>query len=72
MKKVFESVQPITLESEDMGMARIIDLGEPEEINCDPDKGMWVRVGSWDESGEHEEISSLAGKKIRVTLEVIE
>lgn len=71
MKKIFESLGPITLKEEDMGWARVIDIGEPEEIGGDPDVGMWIKVGSWDESGEHKDISALEGKKIRVTLEVI-
>jgi hypothetical protein len=76
-KMVFESEEPITLTSEDSGCAMLVDEGEPYFVG-DDDAAMWVRLGSWDDNGyknpeiSHTQIKKLVGKRVRVTLEVIE
>lgn len=65
---VFESQEPITFTSEDGGMALIVDNGEPENDSTE----MFVRIQSWDESRAHPDLRKLNGKRIRVTLEVID
>ena len=35
------------------------------------DAGLWIRLMSWDESGEHLAAVSLEGKRVRITLEVV-
>lgn len=78
-KMIFESKNPITLTSEDRGLALLVDDGNPELVE-DPerDNGMWLRIGSWDDNGcndplvSHTDIKKLEGKKVRITLEVID
>lgn len=72
-KMIFESPELITFVSEDSGRALIVDCGEPEKVDeADKDSGMWVRIGSWDDLRIHSDIRSLEGKRVRVTLEVID
>ena len=79
MKMIFESKELITLAAEDAGLALLVDDGNPELVE-DPerDNGIWVRIGSWDDNGyddpsaSHTDIKKLEGKKVRITLEVIE
>jgi hypothetical protein len=56
------------LDSEDGGCALIATLDGNEE----KDAGIFVRVQSYDEYKKHEDFSKLLGKKIRVTIEVVE
>lgn len=74
MKMIFESQEPITLISEDIGCAMLVDDGEPEIVG-EPQNTMWVRIGSWDNNGRnapHADIKKLLGKRVRVTIEVID
>lgn len=81
MKMIFESKEPITLTSEDSGCALLVDDGEPVDISeADEDSGMWIRIGSWDADGWvypqpekcHAGIRKLEGKRVRITLDVID
>ena len=68
-KFVFEGV--CEFDKEDSGAALI------SQFSLDPagkneDSGLFVRVQSWDETREHKDASTLAGKRLRVTVEVIE
>ena len=54
------------LSVEDSGCAMIGDVCDNE------DSGMFIRIQSWDETKEHKDFKSLIGKKIRVTIEVVE
>jgi hypothetical protein len=67
MKKIFEGI----LENdrvEDGGQAVLPNLNEGET----PNNGMFVRIQSWDEELKHEEIQPFLGKKVKVTVEVVE
>lgn len=64
----FEIVDKFEIESvDDNEQARIANLCGQDESSC-----LFVRVQSWDETRKHEEFRSLEGKKVRVTIEVIE
>jgi hypothetical protein len=52
---------------EDGGAARIATIADDRDDSC-----LFVRIQSWDELSRHEEFRELEGKKIRVTIEVIE
>ncbi len=54
------------IDVEDGGCAMIAHIEDEADV------GMFVRIQSWDESKEHKDFKSLIGKKIRVTIEVIE
>ena len=72
MKMIFESEEPITLTSEDSGMALLVNEGEPCEVDGDEDTGIGIRIVSWDESKSHSSIRKLEGKRVRITLKVID
>lgn len=68
MKKVFEG--KLELESvDDGGQARIATINEE---NPDPHEEMFVRVQSWDEGLAHKQFMLFEGKRVRVTVEVVE
>jgi len=69
---IFESELPITLTSEDSGCALMVEDGQPVEVDGHPDFGMWIKITSWDESKAHTDIRELEGKRVRVTLEVLD
>lgn len=58
----------VDLHKEDGGLALIA-----ENIEHDPDalNGMFVRLQSWDDAKQHKTLRAFAGKKVRVTVEVI-
>lgn len=55
------------LRSEDGGCALIEDIEPKEEDDC-----LFVRVQSWDETKEHKDFNALKGKRVRITIEVVE
>lgn len=59
----------VEVHTEDGGMSMI-----SEDIYCDPDldHGLFVRLQSWDRLKKHADLSALAGKKVRVTIEVLD
>lgn len=67
-KRVYEGY--LEIESvDDSGRARIASVVEQV---ADPDDQMFVRVQSWDESCEHPQFKNFEGKRVRVTVEVLE
>lgn len=56
------------LSVEDSGCALIESIGQ----DSDDDTGMFVRVQSWDETKEHKDFNAFKGKRVRVTIEVVE
>jgi len=71
MKLVFDKV--VDYDEEDSGAARIMELDDGEDNLY----GMFVRVQSYDTSLEHSTFDPFlqahrAGKKIRVTVEIID
>ena len=54
------------IEKEDGGCAMIATISDDDET------GVFIRVQSWDDNKEHEDFKSLIGKKVRITIEVIE
>ncbi|RUP38911.1 MAG: hypothetical protein EKK63_11120 [Acinetobacter sp.] len=78
-KLIFESKEPITLTTEDAGLTLLVNDGNPELVKeSELDNGIWLRFGSWDDNGcndplvSHTDIKKLEGKKVRITLEVID
>lgn len=66
IKKVIEDT--FAVESvEDGGAARIANLSNDNEDSC-----LFVRIQSWDELLRHDEFREFEGKRVRVTIEVIE
>lgn len=51
---------------EDSGAAKILELSDPES---DPDRGLFVRLQSWDESGNHPEFDELLKSGVKITIE---
>lgn len=75
MRKVFEAV--VEWASEDGGKALVAVVGDEDAIGTNesgvPESGcgMYVRLHSWDEAKAHAEAQALAGKRVRVTVEVV-
>jgi hypothetical protein len=53
--------------TEDQGMARIMEIP-----GADPDQGVFVRIQSWHKLGLHAEMDHMEGRRIRVTIEVLD
>lgn len=54
---------------EDGGCAQIYNLFDPEDHD---DDGMFIRIQSWSNSSKHPEMDKLVGKRIRVTVEIVD
>jgi hypothetical protein len=54
------------IKTEDSGCAKII------EVSGDEEEGVWARIVSWSEKHNHPFVESLEGKRVRVTIEVID
>ena len=65
-----EIIDKVEFKKEDGGMALIATL--VNESDQDNDKGVFVRLQSWDEDKEHEVARSFEGKKVRVIIETID
>jgi hypothetical protein len=72
VKFVFESQKPITLWEEDNRQSLLINEGEPEPVGDNRASCLVVEVRSYDEEKNHTDILKLEGKKIRVTVEVMD
>jgi len=75
-KKVFEGVcahdwpeDCKTFKSEDGGKALIATVYDEVPARTDQDTGMFVRIQSWDETGQHAEARQIEGKRVRITIE---
>lgn len=69
----------VDYDKEDGGQALIATIYEQEGVSEDNENGMFVRIQSWHtdadelpEEERHPMAMKLAGKKVRVTIEVIE
>lgn len=67
MKKTFEGMAT-DVDVEDGGCAKIVYLDESEGS----EEGMFICLKSWTENGIHTDLDKFIGKKIRVTVEVVE
>jgi hypothetical protein len=71
MKFVFEG--KVVYERDDGGAALVCEtFRQTEPPAPDQDVGLCVQVRSWDESKQHVDGNKLKGKKVRVTVEVID
>lgn len=61
------SVDGVEVRFEDSRMSMQIEIYPPDES-----EEMFVRLLSWSEEKTHQDMSSLLGKKVRVTVEIIE
>ncbi len=57
------------LDVQDGGRARILEVGGPKGVGGD---GVFVRFQSWDDNKAHGQMKPFEGKKLRVTIEVID
>ena len=71
--KLFVVEDTITLESvEDGGQAMIDEAISFDTLNSNDDNFMFVNIQSRDEDTEHTDMINLIGKKVRITIEVLE
>lgn len=79
MKLIFEElISKVEVDKQDSGQALIYTFNgikepydESEEMNgCEA--GVFVRFQSWDTSKQHETFNKFIGKKVKVTIEVVE
>jgi hypothetical protein len=63
-RRLAEHEVPVSIE--DGGQARIMEFDSPGE------EGIFVRIQSWSESKEHGAMDLLMGRRVRVTIEVID
>jgi hypothetical protein len=54
------------VDTQDGGQAQIV------EFTCANDVGVFVRVQSWDPDKEHAHMALMMGKRVRVTVEILE
>jgi hypothetical protein len=72
MRKVFvsnEIVDAKDISMQNSGQAKIYEGADCIGCDCDDD-GFFIRLHSWDETRIHPLMTSLVGKKIRITVEV--
>jgi hypothetical protein len=71
-RKVIEGIAS-HVTREDGGQAVIVELDTAEdEMHVPEGEGMFVRLQSWSERKRHAEIEQFIGKRVRVTVELIE
>lgn len=58
--------------NEDGGQALICNSFMINTANSDDNNGMFVTLQSWDDDTVHTDLNMLMGKKIRITLEVLD
>jgi hypothetical protein len=67
MKLVLEQqIDAAEVDTEDGGRAKIVHFDGP------PESMLFVRLQSWDDTGTHVEINALTGRRVRVTIQVLE
>lgn len=64
LRRLAEHEAPVSIE--DGGQAMIAELTDGRE------EGLFVRVQSWDPGREHAEMRSMMGRRISVTIEVLD
>lgn len=57
---------------EDVNQALICESFPIQTGHSDDDNGMSIQLSSWDEDTAHTDLNLLMGKKIKITIEVIE
>lgn len=57
---------------EDGGQALICEVFKVDTANSDDENGMFFILQSWDVDTVHTDLNTLIGKKIRITLEVLD
>lgn len=62
----------VKCEKEDGGRALIASIYHEVGKTVDSDDGLFVRIQSWSEDMNHPQMDELSGKKVRVTIEIIE
>ena len=63
----------VELESkEDGGAAMIAETFPFETDSSDDENGMFVKIQSWDEDTVHSDFIRILGKKVRITIEVLD
>lgn len=74
MAKGLKFIAEATIETstEDGGAALIAEPIPFDTLNSDEDNGMFVKIQSWDEDTEHTDMQKLIGKKVRITIEIID
>ena len=63
-RRLAEHEVPVSIE--DGGQARIMEFDSPGE------EGIFVRIQSWSASKEHGAMDQLMGRRVRVTIEVMD
>lgn len=61
-------LNPDDLTIEDGGMFRSFDI-EPDD---EQENGIFFRFNSWDDTTEHTDFKKFEGKKIKLTIEIVE
>lgn len=71
--------EPITLtghadflDYEDSRQAAILSLDLDDSVSERPDPCLFVRIQSWDRACEHTELHKLFGKRLKITIEVVD
>lgn len=70
--KIYETemdYNPEYLDVEDSGCAKIYSVVDTDEEDLN---GIFVKVQSWYDNGYHPEMDALVGKRIRVTVEILD
>jgi hypothetical protein len=60
------------VDTEDSGCAKIAHICTHKDKKEDEENGLFVRIQSWSELAHHPEFEELVGKKVRVTIEILE
>lgn len=63
---------PVECDKEDAGRVLVAQIDHVVGESEDSDEGLYVRIQSWSENKNHETMNTLIGKKVRVTIEIIE
>ncbi len=74
-KLIFQTEGMVDISTEDGGCAMIAENLPIDTENSDEDNGMFVKIQSWDERDEdeaHLDMKKLDGKRVRITIEVLD
>lgn len=65
-KLTFEG--PLVIAFDEHPAARVLELSDTTE----GENGVFVRLHSWSDTGEHPEIEQFRGQKVRITVETVD
>lgn len=68
----FQTEGIVSVNFEDGGMAMISENFPINTFSSDDENGMFVVLKSWDEDTTHIDLRSIVGKKVKITIEVLE